>query len=201
MTNDRESGIASLNFLQHIRGEYFQWLCEKVLINKGDDSYYILANTLHHKEFTQFVPNDENRAADGVELRKDYAREETSNDLEEHAVLDILSGPCTMFEMLIALAERISFILSETRESDTTAERFWEMIDNIDLGGMTDALYFERGGSTKVGRTIEMVLNRTYDKRGRGGLFPLKRCKEDQRRVELWYQMSAYLEENHRIPD
>lgn len=201
MTDDRESGIASLNFLQHIRGEYFQWLCEKVLVNKGESSYYILANALHHKEFTQFVPNDENRAADGIELRKDYAREETETELEERAILDILSGPCTVFEMLIALAERISFILSETRDSDTTAERFWEMIDNIDLGGMSDDFYFENGGSEKVRQVLERVLNRTYDRRGRGGLFPLRRPKEDQRRVELWYQMSAYLEENHRIPD
>ena len=201
MTNNRESGIASLNFLQHIHGEYFQWLCEKVLINKGDDSYYILANTLHHKEFTQFVPNDENRAADGIELRKDYAREETETDLEERAVLDILSGPCTVFEMLIALAERISFILSETRESDTTAERFWEMIDNIGLGEMSDGVYSEKGGAARVNHVIDILLNRKYDRRGRGGLFPLRKSKEDQRRVELWYQMSAYLEENHRIPD
>jgi hypothetical protein len=31
---------------------------------------------------------------------------------------------------------------------------------------------------------------------GTGGLFPLKMPKVNQRRVEIWYQMSAFIEEN-----
>ena len=32
---------------------------------------------------------------------------------------------------------------------------------------------------------------------GTGGLFPLKRPRVNQRRVEVWYQMSEYLMENY----
>jgi hypothetical protein len=37
------------------------------------------------------------------------------------------------------------------------------------------------------------VIWRTYDRRGHGGLFPLQRSNRDQRRVEIWYQLSEYL--------
>jgi hypothetical protein len=42
-----------------------------------------------------------------------------------------------------------------------------------------------------------MRLNRRlYTTSGYGGLFPLEEPKEDQRKVEIWYQMMAYLGEN-----
>lgn len=202
MTNSRvSSGVTNLTLIQKAKGDYFNWLCEKVCINREEDSYYILAKTLHEKEFYGFVPNDENRASDGQELRKEYAREETDTSLAERAVLDILSGPCTVFEMLIALAERINFILSSEKDSDNTAEYFWEMIRNLKLDELSDGLYFENGGTSRCHRVLNTLLMRTYTRKGVGGLFPLKKCKDDQRNVEIWYQMCAYLEENHRIPD
>jgi hypothetical protein len=36
-------------------------------------------------------------------------------------------------------------------------------------------------------------VNREYDPDGRGGLFPLDGTHANQREVELWYQMQAYI--------
>jgi hypothetical protein len=44
---------------------------------------------------------------------------------------------------------------------------------------------------------LHKLNNRTYSKLGKGGLFPLRSSAYDQRKVELWYQMAAFMTENH----
>jgi hypothetical protein len=34
-------------------------------------------------------------------------------------------------------------------------------------------------------------------KSGLGGMFPLEDPREDQRAIEIWYQMMAYINENY----
>ena len=43
------------------------------------------------------------------------------------------------------------------------------------------------------------MLAREYSDNGHGGLFPLKNPKKDQRKVEIWYQMTEYINENYPI--
>ena len=43
---------------------------------------------------------------------------------------------------------------------------------------------------------IRMITDRTYSENGKGGLFPLRKYSEDQRKVPIWYQFNAWLEEN-----
>jgi hypothetical protein len=42
---------------------------------------------------------------------------------------------------------------------------------------------------------MERCVWRTYEPNGVGGFFPLENPNEDQREVELWYQMSAYVDD------
>ena len=46
---------------------------------------------------------------------------------------------------------------------------------------------------------LDGFINRQYEANGEGGLFPLKGVCEDQREVEIWYQMNAYLYEHHGV--
>ena len=46
---------------------------------------------------------------------------------------------------------------------------------------------------------LNKIIDRGYSRRGVGGLFPLKYSKNDQRKVELWYQMHSYLIENYYV--
>lgn len=187
--------------VKNVRSTYFRWLCDLVNVNADRTSFYILAGALHKKEFYGIIPNDVNRSEDGKKLREVFANEADTTGTEGRIIIDILSGPCSMLEMLIALAQRIDYMLSDDSGENRTIEFFWEMLDNLGLADMDDELYFDKGGSEKVNQILEDLLGRHYRKNGAGGLFPLRRSKTDQRTVEIWYQMCAYLEENHRIPD
>jgi hypothetical protein len=47
---------------------------------------------------------------------------------------------------------------------------------------------------------IDRFLSRKYDYNGVGGIFPLRKgASEDQRNVEIWYQMQSYLMENYEF--
>jgi hypothetical protein len=92
--------IANAN---RIRQDYFQWLCEIVRVNNNNTSYWILLRELHSREFIWTVANDDNRAKDGCDLRDEYIHYKRYEDCR------CLDGPCSVLEMLIALARRIDF--------------------------------------------------------------------------------------------
>lgn len=175
-----------------IRQDYFDWLCDIIHVDQYNRSWRLLMKDLYRRTFYSFVPHDENRAGDGLELRDDYIRDSWLPDKYE------ITGDCTILEMLIALARRISFEESDPFNSssvDRTSYWFWEMLSNLGLSDFDDNSYAELGGGKYVDKIIDRFLAREYRRSGLGGLFPLSKTRKDQRRVEIWYQMSAYLEE------
>jgi hypothetical protein len=137
---------------------------------------------LHNIAFYSLIPNDDNRGLDGVQLRLAY--EEDTGNLMPHAYYD---ESCSVLEMLVALADRMSFITFDPAE-DSEPNRhscFWQLIRNLNLKplGMNNS------------KIIIDLLERNYTPSGDGGLFPLGSTRKDQRNVEIWYQMMAYLEE------
>ena len=178
--------------------DYFQWLCELVQIDKIDKSYWLLAGDLHKTPFYSIVRMDENRAADGIELRDVYESEMGLN----RRVLD--DEDCSVLEMIIALAMKMDYQTADV-DPDTidtgigTIYWFWDMIDNLGLTKFDDDSYYENGGTKAVHDILERFLRRKYTINGIGGLFPLVEYDRDQRKVELWYQMSAYLFEHSSI--
>lgn len=165
---------------------YFRWLYSQVSnvrLKNPSRTYWSLLKLLHTKEFVWIVPNDDNRLEDGRLLRYEFV---------ENANLDPDSNwlelGCSMLEMLIGLSRRCEF-----EDDMPAADWFWALMDNIGLRGFTD-----RGGWSEqdVDEILDDVIWRTYEPDGRGGLFPLLDAQEDQREVELWYQMSEYLLEN-----
>ena len=125
-------------------------------------------------------------------------REEFAEELRDE-VTTALNYPCSMLEMLIGIARRMEDILFEPEEEDQTERWFWEILGNIGLDKCTDSRYGDDYGRAKIDDMIDMILSRTYKRNGQGGLFPLKRSKKNQRKVEIWYQLSAYLNENYFI--
>lgn len=179
--------MARLTNPQKVKQDYFQWLCELIHAGDGEVPYYILAKELHKIEFTWSVPNDDNRAFDGLRLRDEYGQNS-----------QYLDGPCSVLEMLIGLARRMDFELSKPDDdSDYTPKYFWEMIYNLRLIDYDDDQYVVLNRETPVRGVIRTLLDREYCSTGYGGLFPLNYTDVDQRDVELWYQMNAYLEERY----
>lgn len=180
-----------------IEQDYFAWLCELVHINSIETSYMALAKDLHHRKFYSIVPHDENRASDGKELREEYLREINYPKYIE------IEGDCSIFEMLIALAKRMDFETNDPYDIeenvDRTAYWFWEMIDNLGLTKYSDDNYYYYGGSDHIDRILDRFLERRYSRDGNGGIFPLEWTRKDQRDVEIWGQMNAYLAEKEMV--
>lgn len=163
---------------------YLTWLHDQVCprqLNLHGRVYWKLLRALYSKEFVWFIPNDDNRVEDGRDLRFEFSGEQGLVDVDP-GWLDL---GCSMLEMLVGLSKRLSF--EAGREP---CEWFWHLLDNLELADKHDQASFT---SDEVDSVLDRVIFRTYDRDGSGGLFPLRRAKRDQRRVELWYQLSAYL--------
>lgn len=175
-----------------LRQDYFQWLCTRVELDGHDGrSYLILAKDLHKTIFIVTLDNDDNRAEDGRQLREDYAALYGSCAME---------GPCTVLELLIGIAERMDFELSDPYDdSPNTTAYFWELLCNLGIDDYDDDSYFSMNGWFHCKDILNRFMQRDYRRNGKGGLFPLRYPKGDQRCVEIWYQMHAYLQENYRI--
>jgi hypothetical protein len=96
----------------------------------------------------------------------------------------------------VALAIRIEReFLGNPEERDCTDDRFFMMVDNLGLTNATDE-HFSDDIYEKVVVTLANFMDRKYEYNGKGGLFPLKFPRKDQRFVEIWYQLNAVLIED-----
>lgn len=159
----------------HLAHEYFGWLVHQVGNGKG---YYHLLGLMHEKEFVWFVPNDANRLQDGADLRLDFSEGR-----------DLVRLPCvSTLEVLIGIARRLEF------QTSTDASK-WAMnlLENLELTAYRGRLATRQ--VEEVDEILENLIWRRYQADGTGGFFPLAWPEEDQRQVEIWYQMAAYLNE------
>lgn len=173
--------------------DYFRWLCELVDADREDRTYIYLMRELYETEFNyataNLIPNDDNRIEDGLKVREEYLEE---TGLHDHL---ILSGSCSLLEMMIGLAER----MEETFGKYDYISWFWEMIGNLDLLEFDDLVHDKdpRTFYRKVKGAIVTLLMRTYSRNGDGSLFPMNKPRRDLRKTEIWYQMSNYLVERY----
>lgn len=183
-----------------IETSYFQWLCEIVHADSMEKSYYVLCNELFGFPFWYKNPRDANRASDGIQLRQDYIAEiEMLYDTKVEDKFVLNTSECSVFEMIIAIAKRMNDeLMTENIKEDKTYKYFWEIIDNLGLTQYSDDKADGSMGYVICGR-LEDFNNRKYKKDGSGGMFPLKRPEKDQRKVEIWYQMQAYINEKYKI--
>lgn len=169
-----------------VNSDYFEWMYDFVCGDRfaKSISYRQLLTFLHDVEFVHFVPHDENRAVDGVNLRYHFCLLHKCEDLEQY-----LTGPCSVLEMMIALAIRCENIMDNPEIGDRTGQWFWNMITNMGLGAMHDNNFNE----WLVNDVVSRFLNREYEPDGRGGLFTVKNWNRDMRTAEIWHQLMAYM--------
>lgn len=169
---------------------YLTWLYSQVSSVQNTNpatNHWQLFRALYVTAFAGYVPNDDNRSADGKDLRFEFLQQ-TGYPLHDPygSWFDL---DCSILEMVLGLAKRVAF---EDEKQGSYVEWFWRMIHNLELDSYTDDIF-----EISIQETIEEVLarlnRRTYSANGSGGLFPLRNTKVDQRTVELWTQMSAYL--------
>ena len=171
---------------------YLEWLYGRVASTRNrnpEKTHWSLLRQLYTERFVWTVRNDDNRECDGKDLRHEFISDENVDDIEPLW----LELECSMLEMLIAFSRRVSY-----KSYGEPADWFWHFINTLGLREFTDAI-FEEDHAQITREVCERINNRTYDRKGVGGLFPLTGRHTDQRRVELWYQMSTYLLENEEI--
>jgi hypothetical protein len=163
--------------------QYLTWLygqVAEVRARKSSRTFWDLFRQLYAIEFVWTIANDDNRASDGRELRREWV------EIEQVEVDDAwLALGCSFLEMLIGLSRRLAF-----DTEDSVSYWFWHLIDNLGLQN-----YHDRSGYNEedVEEITSAVIWRTYDPDGTGGLFPIPNTPNDQRTIEIWYQLSEYL--------
>lgn len=174
-----------------IREDYFQWLSDRVCggrYAKGI-SYEELLRYLHETEFRYTIPKDKNRAKDGIDLRYRFSLNQPEKDRD--IIADHLDGPCSVLEMMVALAIRCEeTIMDNPSIGDRTGQWFWGMVTNLGLGSMVDER-FDIGLAWDI---LERFMDREYEPNGKGGLFTVRHCTHDLRDVEIWVQLLWYLD-------
>jgi hypothetical protein len=170
-----------------VKNRYLEFLCDLV---GNDHRYDELLNHLFRINFYSLVPNDDNRGEDGKQLRDIFIEEE---GLQRSSSLP--TGPCRVLEMLIGVANRLEFELLGGDYERPARDWFWVLINNLNLELYTNDAYSQK----QVDDIVLTFLDRQYSENGYGGLFPLSYPQKDQRRVEIWYQMSAWVIENYPI--
>lgn len=163
---------------------YLTWLYSQVgsvTERNPSRSYWKVLRQLYTKPFVWLIPNDDNRAEDGRTLRIDFLREEQIDSTDP----EWMQLECSMLELLIGLSQRLAF-----QDDGEPLGWFWHLMENLGLEKYNDnTLVPEK----EIDKLLDEVIWRTYRRNGAGGLFPLKRARENQRDVELWDQMHAYL--------
>lgn len=172
---------------KNIKEEYFEWMYDSVCAGRfaKENNYRKLLSYLNSIDYTWLIPKDINRAEDGEEgLRWKFAYETHTNIGNE------LDGPCSVLEMIIALAYRCEEIMDDAAVGDRTGQWFWKMINNLGLSGMSD----RRFDMTYTEDVVERFLNRDFEPDGHGSLFVIKNCDYNLRDVEIWTTMLWYLD-------
>jgi hypothetical protein len=167
---------------------YLKWLGSQIRNRRDapDQQYQQLTQLMFEKEFVPLVGLDDNRVVDGVDLRSEFCFQKglPTNSLEN------LGPGASFLEVLIGLSRRLAFSASGNAQSWA-----WQLLTNLELHKMPDPL--TRRKQKQADDILDSCIWRTYRPDGQGGFFPLAWPQEDQTKVELWYQMAAYIDELH----
>ena len=182
-----------------IREEYYGWLLDKVMDDRhlARRSYCKLLSYLFDTEFVwlKSMPMDENRAIDGLDLRRTFASD--CGYIYSDVIDSMGHSPCSMLEMMIAVAVRCEVHIMQDEEfGNRTGQWFWTMIVNLGLDSQTDE-HFDECAADAI---IAIFTNRQYERNGEGGgLFVIHNSRYDMRTTEIWYQLNYYLSEMEGI--
>lgn len=177
-------------FENQVKNDYFEWLYKYSCGNKINKnvSYRKLFMTLHDITFDFYIRSDLNRAIDGADLRYRFAN---NSSIDTTIIMDILDEPCSVLEMILALAIRCEeTIMDDPRYGNRTTQWLWYMLKSLGLSYMTD----DRFDEDRANKIIYDFMEKRYRPDGKGGLFYIPGCTVDLTTIDIWNQMFLYLE-------
>lgn len=175
---------------------YKDWLIQKIEFDGKSDMYIGLLDLLYETPFRWVIKSDKNRAADGIDWRWMFCQE-CDYDLNE--LNELIGDDCTVLEMLVGLAFKVANdVVGDIYKGDRTPDWFWRFIKNLGLDGCYGD-YLPVEFRVHAMAKLNKWMNRDIGYDGSGGLFPLKNPPGDERKVEIMYQMYAYVHENFPV--
>lgn len=167
--------------------DYYFWLCSLVDVGPNDPESRML-RCMYDKEFITVLDRDLNRVSDGMGLRSEFRM---IDDDDPPVIFDYMN--CNVLEVLIALARAMDFELCGANDlTDRTEQYFWELVGNLGLSTENEEDWND---------ILDRWMERAFRPSGAGSPFPLRKPGRDQREVEMWYQLNAYLAENYPIEE
>ena len=165
---------------------YYEWLISQIEFPINfRETFDELLHRLHETEFVWTISGDDNRIQDGKDLRTDFRYKfDMPNDFPELEFKPFVS----VLEIIIAVSRILEFVAGGQAPGWA-----WRLIDNLGLNHFYDPLDAEK--ISAVDEILATLIWRTYDRNGKGGFFPLLFPEEDQTKVEIWYQLNAYINE------
>ena len=165
---------------------YFKWMVDKVCDRVQKRLYSKLLKHLNEITFVVKHPLDENREDDGYELRYRFGYETGAN---QHDIANYIDDhPCTVLEMMVAMVLRMDDMIYD---DGSCKLYFWDMIEAIGLGYMTDEMY----NAQSVNKIVDRFMYRQTNK----GIFDIDDRGRDLRDVEFWCQAMWYLSEDEVV--
>lgn len=166
--------------MRQIDQPYFDWLISQIEFPRNfKGTYGELLVRLHETEFIWTISGDDNRVQDVQDLRREYRENFGSVRFKNYV---------SVLEVMIAVSRILEFVAGG--QANAWA---WRLIDNLRLNHYYDPLTPSK--RAKIDNILENLIWRTYKPNGTGGFFPLIFPREDQTKVEIWYQLNAYVNE------
>lgn len=160
--------------------DYKLWLLHFCRFRRPN--YNNLIDQLINSPFEVVLDRDLNRISDGEDLRGKFLMENGLNGT-------FYNHPVSVLEVLIALAARVDGEYLGNPNDPRPDILFWEMICNLGLDKFDDKKY----DSEAVFEILDVWIGRKFDKNGVGSPFPVGKNIHDQRKIEMWMQMTAYI--------
>lgn len=166
---------------------YLNWLIDSVNIIEDHD-YSDLLYKLFDIEFYSLVKYDEDRGADGLALRDNWA-----DEVGFKGSLDF--GSATVLEVLIGISKRIEFQLFGSHYIDEWDYKkiFWDLIWNLGLEEYSGTL--SRYSFDECDKKVSQWLDRQYFRHKKGNIFVIENDPRDMRKLNIWTQMGLYIRE------
>lgn len=168
---------------------YFLWLFRRV-----DPDYSNLSRYLHTKPFIAVIDLDDNRIGDALREREIFI-DTVNHGLSAKDVNELMSMPVSIFEVLVAIAIRIDFIMDDLISPPRVDEWYHELLKNLELDYLSDdhwrntPLLLE-----EIDERLNVFMYREYGDDGKGSLFPITSdVIVGWKSIELWYQMNQWL--------
>lgn len=165
-----------------VKRKYLTYLMDKVDV---PSMYSELCEALLMVEFEPIVGNDGDRAEDGMDLRREFEM------LIEAPESDI--SPCSMLEMLVAVAIRTAELMYEGDEGESPGHYFWVFLNNLGLSKMKNT-----GDFRKKQKIIVDICDRFLDPDDESvDIVRVKHPPKRWSKLEIWKKINWFLTENY----